>query len=132
METLATTNPGRGPVPTDTDLFSAFQNRYSAFQESEMSLEEYLELCKKEPAAYASAAERVLLAIGEPEVTDTRHDARLSRIFANRVIRRYPSFAEFYGMEEVIENIVAYFRHAAQGLEERKQVLYLLGPVGSA
>lgn len=132
MDTLSTTTPGRAPVPTDTDLFSAFQNRYSAFQESEMSLEEYLELCRKEPAAYASAAERVLLAIGEPEVTDTRHDARLSRIFANRVIRRYPSFAEFYGMEEVIENIVAYFRHAAQGLEERKQVLYLLGPVGSA
>jgi len=132
MDTQATTNPGRGPVPTDTDLFSAFQNRYSAFQESEMSLEEYLELCRQEPAAYASAAERILLAIGEPEVIDTRYDARLSRIFANRVIRRYPSFAEFFGMEEVIESIVAYFRHAAQGLEERKQVLYLLGPVGSA
>jgi serine protein kinase len=132
MESFATTGPGRGPVSTDTDLFSAFQNRYSAFQQSEMSLEEYLDLCKKEPSAYASAAERILLAIGEPEVIDTRHDARLSRIFANRVIRRYPSFAEFYGMEEVIESIVAYFRHAAQGLEERKQVLYLLGPVGSA
>ena len=24
----------------------------------------------------------------------------------------------------------AFFRHAAQGLEERKQILYLLGPVG--
>jgi serine protein kinase len=33
-------------------------------------------------------------------------------------------------MEETIERIVGYFRHAAQGLEERKQVLYLLGPVG--
>src|SRR3712207_2177376 len=33
-------------------------------------------------------------------------------------------------MEEVIEQVVSYFRHAAQGLEERKQVLYLLGPVG--
>ena len=33
-------------------------------------------------------------------------------------------------MEEVIEAIVAYFRHAAQGLEEKKQILYLLGPVG--
>lgn len=132
MDTLATNNLGRTPVPADTDLFSAFQNRYSAFQQSEMSLEEYLDLCRKEPSTYASAAERILMAIGEPEVIDTRHDARLSRIFANRVIRRYPSFAEFYGMEEVIESIVAYFRHAAQGLEERKQVLYLLGPVGSA
>jgi serine protein kinase len=33
-------------------------------------------------------------------------------------------------MEDTVERIVAYFRHAAQGLEERKQILYLLGPVG--
>ena len=33
-------------------------------------------------------------------------------------------------MEETIERIVGFFRHAAQGLEERKQMLYLLGPVG--
>ena len=117
---------------TDTDLFGSFQSRFSSMMETEMSLEEYLELCKREPLAYANAAERMLKAIGEPEVIDTRHDARLSRIFANRVVRFYPAFSEFYGMEEVIENIVAYFKHAAQGLEERKQVLYLLGPVGSA
>src|SRR5260221_11972845 len=48
----------------------------------------------------------------------------------NRSIRIYPSFADFYGMEETIERIVGYFKHAAQGLEERKQILYLLGPVG--
>ncbi|HEB77821.1 MAG TPA: PrkA family serine protein kinase, partial [Methylothermaceae bacterium] len=83
-----------------------------------------------DPTAYATPAERMLLAIGEPELIDTRLDPRLSRIFANKVIKRYPSFAEFYGMEETIEQIVAYFRHAAQGLEEAKQILYLLGPVG--
>ncbi len=33
-------------------------------------------------------------------------------------------------MEEAIEQIVAFFKHAAQGLEEKKQILYLLGPVG--
>ena len=48
----------------------------------------------------------------------------------NRTIRVYPAFSEFYGMEETIEMIVSFFRHAAQGLEERKQILYLLGPVG--
>ena len=42
----------------------------------------------------------------------------------------YPAFAGFFGMEDTIERIVGYFRHAAQGLEERKQILYLLGPVG--
>src|SRR5437868_2741928 len=72
----------------------------------------------------------MLAAIGEPELFDTRNDPRLSRIFSNRVIRRYPAFREFFGMEDAIDQIVSYFRHAAQGLEERKQILYLLGPVG--
>ena len=72
----------------------------------------------------------MLKAIGEPELIDTSRDPRLSRIFSNKLIRRYPTFHEFYGMEESIEQIVSYFRHAAQGLEEKKQILYLLGPVG--
>ncbi|WP_027960198.1 PrkA family serine protein kinase [Halomonas halodenitrificans] len=111
-------------------IFDHVQNRFARVQQEEMSLQEYLALCREEPLAYASAAERMLQAIGEPEVIDTAKDPRLSRIFSNKVIRRYPAFAEFYGMEEAIEQIVAYFRHAAQGLEERKQILYLLGPVG--
>src|SRR3954464_13181260 len=79
---------------------------------------------------YASAAERILHAIGKPEFVDTSKDARLGRVFMNRTIRTYPAFSEFFGMEETIERIVSFFRHAAQGLEERKQILYLLGPVG--
>ena len=112
------------------NIFHHYQNRFEDSKEEELSIQEYLELCRSEPAAYASAAERMLTAIGEPETIDTRHDPRLSRIFSNKVIRIYPAFKEFYGMEEVIENIVSYFRHAAQGLEEKKQILYLLGPVG--
>ena len=73
----------------------------------------------------------MLKAIGEPQMVDTSQDPRLGRIFMNRTIKVYPAFAEdFFGMEETIERIVGFFRHAAQGLEERKQVLYLLGPVG--
>ncbi len=63
-------------------------------------------------------------------MVDTARDARLGRIFMNRTIRVYPAFTGFHGMEETIERIVSFFRHAAQGLEERKQILYLLGPVG--
>ncbi|MDX1755350.1 MAG: PrkA family serine protein kinase [Marinobacter sp.] len=107
-----------------------FKTRYDATQEEEYSLEEYLEICKQDKSAYATAAERMLLAIGEPELVDTSRDARLSRIFSNKVIKRYPEFSEFYGMEDAVENIVSFFRHAAQGLEEKKQILYLLGPVG--
>ena len=111
-------------------IFNHYINRYDSTQEEELGLQEYLELCKTDPSVYASAAERMLLAIGEPELVDTSQDSRLSRIFANKVIKRYDAFAEFYGMEECIQQIVSFFRHAAQGLEERKQILYLLGPVG--
>ena len=111
-------------------IFDRYQGRYEAALEEDMSVQEYLELCRNEPAAYVSVAERMLAAIGEPELVDTRLDPRLSRIFANKIIKIYPAFRDFYGMEEVIENIVAYIRHAAQGLEEKKQILYLLGPVG--
>ncbi len=112
------------------DLFSLYARSYDAYRSTEMSLAEYLEACRDDPLMYANAAERLLDAIGEPEMVDTSKDARLGRIFMNRTIRVYPAFSEFYGMEETIERIVGFFRHAAQGLEERKQILYLLGPVG--
>ncbi len=115
--------------PSD-DLFSSFARGYEARRETEMSLSDYLEGCRDDPMMYASAPERILAAIGEPEMVDTSKDSRLGRVFMNRTIRVYPAFAEFYGMEETIERIVSFFRHAAQGLEERKQILYLLGPVG--
>nr|WP_315476730.1 PrkA family serine protein kinase [uncultured Undibacterium sp.] len=112
------------------NIFDNYAARYEKTREEEYSLQEFLDLCKKDPLAYASAPERMLAAIGEPEQIDTRNDSRRSRIFSNKIIKIYPAFREFYGMEEVIEQVVSYFRHAAQGLEERKQVLYLLGPVG--
>jgi serine protein kinase len=111
-------------------ILNQFRDRYEEAKEDEMSLQEYLDLCKSDPSVYATAAERMLMAIGEPELVDTRKDQRLSRIFSNKVIKIYPAFKEFYGMEETIEQIVSFFKHAAQGLEEKKQILYLLGPVG--
>ena len=111
-------------------IFEKYKARYDSKQEEEYSLQEYLDICKTDSMAYASAAERLLAAIGEPELIDTSRNPQLSRIFSNKMIRRYPAFSEFYGMENAIEQIVDYFKHAAQGLEERKQILYLLGPVG--
>ena len=111
-------------------IFERYQTRFLSTSQEEMTLQQYLLLCRDKPETYASSAERLLKAIGEPELIDTAKDPILSRIFSNKVIKRYPSFDQFYGAEEAIENIVAYFRHAAQGLEERKQILYLLGPVG--
>jgi serine protein kinase len=111
-------------------IFDNYAARYERTREDEFSLQEYLDLCKADRLTYATASERMLMAIGDPELVDTRNDPRLSRIFANKVIKIYPAFREFYGTEEIIEQVVSYFRHAAQGLEERKQILYLLGPVG--
>jgi serine protein kinase len=113
-----------------TDLLSRYANSYESRRDAEMSVAEFLEGCKDNPGYYASSAERILAAIGEPVVINTAKDPRLGRIFMNRTIRTYPAFREFFGMEDTVERIVAYFRHAAQGLEERKQILYLLGPVG--
>lgn len=112
------------------DFLASYTRRFLADKAEEMSLNDYLELCKKDPTAYANPAERLLMAIGDPEMVDTRHDPVLSRIFSNKVIPRYPVFNEFYGLEEPIEQVVGFIKRAAQGLEEAKQVLYLLGPVG--
>ena len=109
-------------------LLNSIKKDFST-SEKDISLKDFLELCKTEKV-YSSPAERMLDAIGEPEIIDTKYDERLSRIHSNKIIKRYPAFSEFYGMEDTIEQIVSFFKHAAQGLEEKKQILYLLGPVG--
>ena len=111
-------------------IFQHYQSRYDQAQEERFTIQEFLDICRTDKLAYASAAERLLTAIGEPEMIDTSTEPSLSRIFSNRVIARYPAFKEFYGMEDAIEQIVAYLTHSSQGLEEQKQILYLLGPVG--
>jgi len=113
-----------------SDVFDLYARDFESRRQTELSLREYLILCRDDPTTFATTAERMVAAIGEPELIDTAKDARLGRIFMNRSIKRYPAFADFFGMEETIERIVGYFKHAAQGLEERKQILYLLGPVG--
>src|ERR1700734_1090202 len=114
----------------DEGIFSLYSRFYENRREVEYSLEDYLRACSDDASFYAGAAERLLKAIGEPVTVDTSQDPRLGRIFMNRTMKIYPAFEDFYGMEETIERIVGFFRYAAQGLEERKQILYLLGPVG--
>src|SRR5271166_50930 len=114
----------------ESDVFDLCSSIFESRKQTELSLRDYLTLCRETPTTFANAAERMIAAIGEPEVIDTSTDSRLGRIFMNRSIKRYPTFSDFYGMEETIERIVGFFKHAAQGLEERKQILYLLGPVG--
>jgi serine protein kinase len=113
-----------------SEIFDLYVERYATQKHAVLDLKSYLEGCREDPLMYASASERMMAAIGEPKIIDTSRDERLGRIFMNRSVKVYPTFSDFYGLEETIERIVSYFRHSAQGLEERKQILYLLGPVG--
>src|SRR5438876_401407 len=72
-------------------LFNAFARSFEARSQSDMSMTEYLESCRSDPMRYANAAERLLAAIGEPQMIDTAKDSRLGRIFSNRTVRTYPA-----------------------------------------
>src|SRR5438477_11185540 len=115
---------------TTLDVFDMFTRDYARERFETMSLRDWLLAARDDKMLYASPAERLVAAIGEPELVDTSQDSRLGRIFFNRTIKVYSAFDGFFGMEDTIERIVGYFKHAAQGLEERRQILYLLGPVG--
>jgi serine protein kinase len=115
---------------SNLDVFDLFNRDYSREKLETMSLRDWLLAARDDKMLYASPAERMISAIGEQELVDTAQDPRLARLFSNRTIKRYKAFEGFYGMEDTIERIVGYFKHAAQGLEEKRQILYLLGPVG--
>lgn len=117
-------------MSSDLDVFQTFSKQYAREKQETMSLRDFLLAARDDKMMYASPAERMIQAIGEPEFVDTARDPRLARIFFNRTIKRYRAFDGFFGMEDTIERIVGYFKHAAQGLEEKRQILYLLGPVG--
>lgn len=111
-----------------SSLSSTFASKFA--KPEVMTLDEYLNRAKNDPTVYMNAAERMVAAIGKPNVLDTSSDSRLSRIHSNKKIRIYNSFKDFYGAEDAIERVAAFFRNAAAGLEESKQILYLKGPVG--
>lgn len=113
-------------------FFESFKEEYERTQTVEMTFRQYLEACRNDPMMYATAAQRLLKAIGEPTFIDTRNDERLGRLFQGRKIKVYESFKDFYGMEEVVEEVVGFLTQAAQGLECSRQVMFCVGPVGSA
>src|SRR3712207_7143932 len=68
-------------MDTTLDIFADYARSFEARREADMSVAEYLEACRTDPGVYASAPERILKAIGEPQVVDTAKDPRLGRIF---------------------------------------------------
>jgi serine protein kinase len=95
---------------------------------------EYLELVRENPSFHKLAHKRLydmMFDQGMVEV-DLEQNPRLKRIFKGEKLKVYNFFAdEFFGMEKTINQIVRYFHSASLKGEESRQVLYLVGPVGS-
>lgn len=95
---------------------------------------EYLELVRANPGIAKLSHKRLydmLVGKGVTEV-DLEENPRLKRIFKGDKYKVFDFFAdEFFGMEKTINQIVRYFHSASLKGEESRQVLYLVGPVGS-
>ena len=95
---------------------------------------EYLDKVK-EDASLANLSHRRLhdmMDIAGLTEINPESDPRVQRLFGDEPIRTYNFFKdEFFGMERTLDKIVRYFHAAAMGGEESRQVLYLMGPVGS-
>jgi len=95
---------------------------------------EYLEIVRSNPDVAKLAHKRLHDMLMKPgvEELDLEENPRLKRIFKGERVRVFKFFSEqFYGMEKTINQIVRYFHSASLRGEESRQVLYLVGPVGS-
>lgn len=95
---------------------------------------DYLEIVKKDPAVTMLAHQRIYQTLLESGVTEVSaiENPKLKRIYKDETVKIYNFFAdEFFGLEPTINQILRYYRSAAMKGEESRQVLYLMGPVGS-
>jgi serine protein kinase len=95
---------------------------------------EYLDRVKEDPSLPKLAHARLYEMIVQPGVRDVKDtdDPRTKRLFKDESVKVYDFFADsFFGIEKVIAQIARYFHSAALKGEESRQVLYLMGPVGS-
>jgi len=100
----------------------------------EGSFLEYLDIVKNNPKSAILAHERMYQIIFNMgvEAIKTEDNQRLKRIYGKETIKKYRFFEnEFYGIDKTIMEIVRYFHSAAMRGEEARQVLYMVGPVGS-
>ncbi len=98
------------------------------------TLLEYLELVKADPIMTKLSHARIydlIISSGLHPLSDT-DDPRTKRLYKDEPIKVFNFFAEeFFGIERTIAQIVRYFHSASLKGEESRQVLYLMGPVGS-
>ncbi|MGH7827836.1 MAG: serine protein kinase [Candidatus Binatia bacterium] len=94
----------------------------------------YLDKVKAEPTITKLSHARLYDTIMKPGVRDIQdtNDPHIKRLYKDELIKIYNFFAdEFFGIEKTVSHIVRYFHAASLKGEESRQVLYLMGPVGS-
>src|SRR5215510_3898774 len=98
------------------------------------TLLDYLEQVKDDPTLTKLAHSRfydMITASGMYSITES-DDSRVKRLYKDEPLKVYNFFKdEFFGIERTIAQIVRYFHSASLKGEESRQVLYLMGPVGS-
>jgi serine protein kinase len=121
----------------ETMTFEQVIKRDRAERESKQwrgTLLDYLEVVRNEPTVTKMSHARIydmMMSDGMRNIHDT-DDPRTKRLYKDEPIKVYNFFAdEFFGIERTIAQIVRYFHSASLKGEESRQVLYLMGPVGS-
>ena len=118
--------------PNFLDLIK--QQRESSTKESwKGSFVEYLDVIQKDPSIVLLSARRLSDSIESRGVGKMQEsDPRLKKLFDSDPIRTYDYFSsDFFGHERVIAKIMRFLKAASMKGEESRQVLLLMGPVGS-
>src|SRR6058998_2768455 len=95
---------------------------------------EYLEIVREDPTLPKLSHARLydtIMRVGTQDILDS-DDPRVKRLYKDESFKVYNFFRdEFFGIEKTVGQIVRYFHSASLKGEESRQVLYLMGPVGS-
>jgi serine protein kinase len=98
------------------------------------TLIDYLEKVKEDPGMTRLAHSRIydmIVSHGMSDITES-DDPRSKRLYKDESLKVYDFFKdEFFGIERTVSQIARYFHSASLKGEESRQVLYLMGPVGS-
>src|SRR5471030_2820598 len=95
---------------------------------------DYLQIVKEDPMIAQLAHTRMYNILTKPgmEILKPEENLRIRKIYGNETIKSYNFFRnDFFGIEKTLMKLVNYFYSAAILGEESRQVLYLVGPVGS-
>ncbi len=119
------TNPAITTSTSSGGLLGRLKARTQELKEESVSVEDWMELCKTDPGAYASFSDRLLKAIGKPEIVDTKLEDQQTRlVYSGKKIARYEPFKDLYDSEAAVSKLVSRIENGAR-------IIVLRGPVGS-